>query len=88
MELLDDLYDTLPIWIKFRSIKKMYQIDKAVARIASTLGTSLNGHFTYANDDQVDVHLVIVVRVTTRKHILYDRYLYGIYRYLLFIIHW
>lgn len=56
-----DMYDTLPIWVTFLSIKKEYQCDEVVSRIASTLGTLLFGHFADGCNNNLDAHVLVVV---------------------------
>lgn len=61
MDPSQEIYDTLPIWITLSNLKHAYQNEETISRIASPLGTPLNGHFSYGNSSSVDAHVAVVV---------------------------
>lgn len=49
------------MWITMKDLKDAYCQDKVMARITSTEGTPLNGHFLFHPIGQLEAHLVVVV---------------------------
>lgn len=56
-----DISDTISIWVIMQLLKDKYRNDEVISRLANTLGTPINDHYSLENGKQATVNMVIVV---------------------------
>lgn len=57
----EEVLNTTPMWVMLTRLKEKYWNDEIISRIVSTLGTPLNGHFSFESGKPTTVNLVVVI---------------------------